>query len=503
MSLTAEERFNQAATGLEKVQKDVSELLKDQADQVKKNGETSAETAKAFTELNKRTDDHIAEVKALKDRFEELAQALQRPGLGGGEEDKSGQVDYNIGRMLTQSKGYKNCHDSGDYSRGFGIDVPHFDKIVKAHTGGGFQEKALTSLAASVGDAINPRRLPGFVDTPLYSPRLRNVIRSIPTSGPVEYVKRTNYHQLYALVDGSSSSGQPVLQVDNVNGFFATQSITIAPGTGSEEVKTVLSVTAATAADPSGNITLTTNLANTHAALVEVVSDRFVFTPETTLKPKADITLDLITDSPKVLAHMIDASRQILDDVPQLEAYVNGLLMESFALSEERQFLYGTNTGPQIRGILNESDIRTYLWSSGVAGDNKMDALRRAYTLASLVFLPVTATVIHPTDKEDIDLAKGEDGHYLWTQAPGANGGAPWRTTLVETVAIDVGTALTGAFSLGAMIYDRQMANVRVSEHHNDNFGRNMVTIRAEERVALAVMVPEAFCAVTFDNAPA
>lgn len=53
--------------------------------------------------------------------------------------------------------------------------------------------------------------------------------------------------------------------------------------------------------------------------------------------------------------------------------------------------------------------------------------------------------------------------------------------------AIGVDKALVGAFDLAAQIFDRQDATVEVSTEDQDNFVKNKVTIRAEERLALAI----------------
>src|SRR3546814_6282577 len=68
-----------------------------------------------------------------------------------------------------------------------------------------------------------------------------------------------------------------------------------------------------------------------------------------------------------------------------------------------------------------------------------------------------------------------------------------WGRPVVETQAMTAGNFLTGAFRLSAQIFDRQDARVEVSTEDSDNFRKNLVTILAEERLALAVYRPEAF----------
>jgi len=55
------------------------------------------------------------------------------------------------------------------------------------------------------------------------------------------------------------------------------------------------------------------------------------------------------------------------------------------------------------------------------------------------------------------------------------------------------GKLVTGAVECGARLFDRLDANVAATTENADDFEKNMISIRCEERVALAVYRPEAF----------
>jgi len=208
----------------------------------------------------------------------------------------------------------------------------------------------------------------------------------------------------------------------------------------------------------------------------------------------------------RTLAHWEAAHRNVLADEPQLRSIIDNELMYGLRLEEDDQILNGDGTGENLEGILQTSGIQSYSWSSGATSpvaDTKADAIRRAATLAFLAYYEPTGVVMHPNDWEDIELSKDANGQYLVAVSV-ALGGEPriWRIPVVETPAIAEGTALVGAFGTGAQLYDREQANIRISEQHSDFFVRNAIVVLAEQRLALAVKRPEAFVSADFDAEP-
>lgn len=220
------------------------------------------------------------------------------------------------------------------------------------------------------------------------------------------------------------------------------------------------------------------------------------------LKPESTIEYALRSAPVEVIAHWVQITRQILSDVPRLEATVEGRLRHGLAVKEEAQVLYGNGTSPQLQGIMTHASVQQYAWSDGQVGDTKIDAVRRAMLRARLAEYPVTGVVLHPSDWADIELMKGNDGHYIWVQVPEGGVMRLWRAPVVESTAMVAGQFLTGAFGLGATMWDREETTLRVTDSHSDYFIRNKLVLLVEERVGLTIERPEAFVAGEFDEAP-
>ncbi|OPE25089.1 capsid protein, partial [Pseudomonas aeruginosa] len=118
---------------------------------------------------------------------------------------------------------------------------------------------------------------------------------------------------------------------------------------------------------------------------------------------------------------------------------------------------------------------------------------------AQLARLPASGHVLHFIDWAKIELTKDTLGRYILANPLGLAGPVLWGLPVVATeIAAFQGKFLTGAFQTGAQIFDREDANVVISTENADDFEKNMISIRCEERLALAVKRPEAFIFGTF-----
>jgi HK97 family phage major capsid protein len=206
---------------------------------------------------------------------------------------------------------------------------------------------------------------------------------------------------------------------------------------------------------------------------------------------KAESTIRTEKESVSVvtLAHWIPASRQIVADAPQLADYINTRLLYGLKLEEEDQLLNGEGGG-DIDGLLSNAQAFS---EDTEDDDTPIDIIRRAILQAELANYPVSGVVMHPRDWANIELHKDSNNRYIWVQVTSGGQLRLWRVPVVPTQSIAEDTFLIGAFSLGAQIWDRESASIRLSEHHSDYFTKNMVAILCEERLALTIYRPQAF----------
>lgn len=208
-------------------------------------------------------------------------------------------------------------------------------------------------------------------------------------------------------------------------------------------------------------------------------------------KPQSDLSFELKTTTVKTIAHWFRASKQVLADIPLLQSYIDGRAIYGLKYVEENQLLAGDGTGQNLLGLIPQATA--FNDALRKAGDTKIDTLRRAILQVRIAEYRASAIALNPVDWADMELEKDSTGQYIWVNVQ--DGGQPrmWRLPVVDSNAVPEGEFLVGAFNIAAQVFDREDAAVEVSTEDADNFTKNMVTIRAEERLALAVYRPESF----------
>lgn len=215
------------------------------------------------------------------------------------------------------------------------------------------------------------------------------------------------------------------------------------------------------------------------------------YRPETTAAKESSLTFGLQTANIRSIAHWMPASREILNDQSRMRNFIDQKLIYGIKYKEEQELLYGTGANGGMTGFMVDAEIPTF--SRGQAGDSFIDVLRRSMTDVRMNEYAATGFIVNPIDFESIELAKGTDGHYIWLNVPTGTGQTIFRVPIIDTPAMTRDNFITGAFKQAATLYDRESANVRFSESHDDFFTKGMLAIMAEERIGLSIERPNAF----------
>jgi HK97 family phage major capsid protein len=203
-------------------------------------------------------------------------------------------------------------------------------------------------------------------------------------------------------------------------------------------------------------------------------------------KPEATLTFEDVTVNIRTIAHFIKASNQILADAPALRAYIDGRLRYGVELREEQQIVAGNGSGQNISGMTASGNFTAFTPTSG---DTAIDSLNRAkYAIVGADYTP-TGILLNPSNWGAIERLKTQDLAYLVGDPFGQITPRMWGLPVVASNSMTANKLLVADFATSYEYAERQTTVVDVG-FVNEDFTKNLVTIRAEKRGALATIRP-------------
>lgn len=218
-------------------------------------------------------------------------------------------------------------------------------------------------------------------------------------------------------------------------------------------------------------------------------------TAEGTGKPESAMTFSLVSMPVATVAHWIKISRQLAMDNAALAAYVNTRMRYGVNKRVDTQLVVGTGTAPLLSGFMSAGNYTPHGYLSGSLGSTlpKFVLIRKVIgDLKNAGYAP-NAIVLNPVDWATMETE-------LLTTAAGQvpfkydEGGNPrlFGLPVIEAVGMTADLFAVGSFNEAATIHNREGIVVEMSDSDDDNFTKNLITIRAERRLALTVEVPAA-----------
>lgn len=225
-------------------------------------------------------------------------------------------------------------------------------------------------------------------------------------------------------------------------------------------------------------------------------------------KPRWEPDLTTETATVKKIAVLTSVPDEFMADFPGMASFIDERLPYMVNIETEFQLLYGDGVGNNIRGILATAGVQTRGWATSWA-----DSIKKAITdIRTYSFFEPDGIVMHPFDWEIASLEKDLNGQYIAGGGPTyvntANGGmwidryTYWGKPVVITTSCTVGQPVVGCFKLGAQYFIREGMRIETTNANKDDFEKNLVTLRAEQRLAEAIYRPVAFLEFSGLNSP-
>jgi HK97 family phage major capsid protein len=230
-----------------------------------------------------------------------------------------------------------------------------------------------------------------------------------------------------------------------------------------------------------------------HYTQEDVFTNNAAERAESTAKPESDLTFKLVEEPVRTIAHWLKLSKQVLDDAPALEGYVNRRLVHGVQRRLQFQILRGNATSPNLAGLSASGRHTAY---TPVTGDTALDSINKAKYAVTGADFSANVVFLNPADWGAIERSKVSGGGYVLGDGAAvsyvANGmiARAWGLTVIASNDVEAGKFYVLDTNAVEM-FNRQGVTVEMG-FVNTDFTSNLITVRAEMRGALAVYQPTA-----------
>lgn len=208
-------------------------------------------------------------------------------------------------------------------------------------------------------------------------------------------------------------------------------------------------------------------------------------------KPVSGLTTALAEAKAYTYADGMEVTNQELSDDGIMASIIDSTLAENLEIEVENILLNGTGTN-EPKGILATSGVLQQAFVTDVPTTIRK-AITKLYTTSGA---SIRGVLMNPADDEAWDLLKGTDGHYLYGSGPYQQGPkTAWGFERITSQSVAVGQAIIGDFSTIHLL-QLEALSILAFNQHADFARRNLVYIRAEERLVQFIRNAARLCVV-------
>lgn len=212
-------------------------------------------------------------------------------------------------------------------------------------------------------------------------------------------------------------------------------------------------------------------------------------------KAESALTWALVNMPVSTVAHWIKISRQLAADNAALAAYVDLRMRFGVNRRVETQLVSGSGVAPNLSGFYLAGNFTAHGYLSGALGSvlPKLVLIRKIIGDLEAAGYNPDAIVLNPADWAQVEIDMFTSTSNLVRTSVDAMGNTLlFGRRVVTSVGVTADNVAVGAFGDHGTIYEREGVIVEMSDSDSDNFTKNLITLRAERRLALTSEVPAA-----------
>jgi HK97 family phage major capsid protein len=198
-------------------------------------------------------------------------------------------------------------------------------------------------------------------------------------------------------------------------------------------------------------------------------------------------------------------TEEMLNDTPQLSSYLSARVPGKVLAIEDNEIMNGDGSSPNLDGLFTDGTAFTTssggLFYQAIESANEYDVIVVALNQLSLLNYQADSILVNPTDLHKIVLLKSTANEYLRQQIYTGVQPTIMGIPVTTNTAVPNGKFLVGNLAQATQLWIRENLAVSFSRENSDNFEKNFVTVKCQERVALTNYQPNAIVQGTFSTA--
>lgn len=230
----------------------------------------------------------------------------------------------------------------------------------------------------------------------------------------------------------------------------------------------------------------------------DVFTNAAAETAEGVQKPQSSLTFTPGTMPVSTVAHFIKITRQLAMDNAALAAYINRRMIYGVNLRVEGQLVAGNGVAPNLSGLTLAANTTAHGYTAaalvalGLSATNRFDLVGKMMGDVALADYPADVVILNTGDWWTMRLTKDADGRYLLGD-PGSNVvPSLFGRPVVASNSMTADRVWVGSLAQAATLHEREGVIVEMSDSDENNFQLNLLSIRAERRLALTCEKPAA-----------